>query len=352
MLGVARPRSSSPRSIAVAHRPRGRVLVDYNQNAWGRTLASVYSVRPHAPGRGLDAGDLEGDRARRRRSRTSASTTCPARVREARRSLEAAARAAQAASSWRHCCDACRCRATIAPMEAQPVGEIPPGDEWEYEPKWDGFRCIAFRDGERVDLHVEGGAAARPLLPRDRRGGRGASRRRGSCSTARSSIPDGPSASRSTTSCCGFIRRRVGSRCSRASTRPCCSSSTCSCSSSRSFAGAAAGRNGGPASRSWPRDPFAHRRASGFLRRPGSRSREALAALGRRRARRRHREARRRARTGRATGPGCRSSSSAVRRIVSSAASAMRRGRGSSARFCSGSTMMTGSSITSASARG
>jgi bifunctional non-homologous end joining protein LigD len=27
-------------------RPAGRVLVDYNQNAWGRTLASVYSVRP------------------------------------------------------------------------------------------------------------------------------------------------------------------------------------------------------------------------------------------------------------------------------------------------------------------
>lgn len=35
----------------VAKRPKGRVLVDYNQNAWGRTLASVYSVRPkpHAP---------------------------------------------------------------------------------------------------------------------------------------------------------------------------------------------------------------------------------------------------------------------------------------------------------------
>ncbi|MGE0521052.1 MAG: non-homologous end-joining DNA ligase [Candidatus Binatia bacterium] len=30
----------------VAKRPEGRVLVDYNQNAWGRTLASVYSVRP------------------------------------------------------------------------------------------------------------------------------------------------------------------------------------------------------------------------------------------------------------------------------------------------------------------
>ena len=30
----------------IEHRPPGRVLVDYNQNAWGRTLASVYSVRP------------------------------------------------------------------------------------------------------------------------------------------------------------------------------------------------------------------------------------------------------------------------------------------------------------------
>jgi bifunctional non-homologous end joining protein LigD len=30
----------------VAKRPEGHVLVDYNQNAWGRTLASIYSVRP------------------------------------------------------------------------------------------------------------------------------------------------------------------------------------------------------------------------------------------------------------------------------------------------------------------
>lgn len=30
----------------VANRPKGRVLVDYNQNSWGRTLASIYSVRP------------------------------------------------------------------------------------------------------------------------------------------------------------------------------------------------------------------------------------------------------------------------------------------------------------------
>ena len=31
---------------AIAKRPRGHVLVDYNQNAWGRTLASIYSIRP------------------------------------------------------------------------------------------------------------------------------------------------------------------------------------------------------------------------------------------------------------------------------------------------------------------
>jgi bifunctional non-homologous end joining protein LigD len=42
--------SHSPKLLTavyqVSKRPKGRVLVDYNQNAWGRTLASVYSVRP------------------------------------------------------------------------------------------------------------------------------------------------------------------------------------------------------------------------------------------------------------------------------------------------------------------
>src|SRR5207249_8693934 len=42
--------TENPRLITaeyrIAKRPAGRVLVDYNQNAWGRTLASVYSVRP------------------------------------------------------------------------------------------------------------------------------------------------------------------------------------------------------------------------------------------------------------------------------------------------------------------
>jgi bifunctional non-homologous end joining protein LigD len=45
---ASRNRSLMTAEYKVAKRPRGRVLVDYNQNAWGRTLASIYSVRPRA----------------------------------------------------------------------------------------------------------------------------------------------------------------------------------------------------------------------------------------------------------------------------------------------------------------
>jgi ATP-dependent DNA ligase len=39
-----------------------------------------------------------------------------------------------------------------APMEALSASELPKGPEWQYEPKWDGFRCIAFRDEDKVQL--------------------------------------------------------------------------------------------------------------------------------------------------------------------------------------------------------
>lgn len=44
-----------------------------------------------------------------------------------------------------------------SPMEAESVSEIPSGDEWAYEPKWDGFRCLAFRDGDEVQLVSKAG---------------------------------------------------------------------------------------------------------------------------------------------------------------------------------------------------
>jgi ATP-dependent DNA ligase len=41
---------------------------------------------------------------------------------------------------------------TYPPMEALPAAKLPSGSQWQYEPKWDGFRCLAFRDGKHVDL--------------------------------------------------------------------------------------------------------------------------------------------------------------------------------------------------------
>ena len=42
-------------------------------------------------------------------------------------------------------------------MEALQVSELPLGSEWQYEPKWAGFRCIAFRDGTKIDLMSKSG---------------------------------------------------------------------------------------------------------------------------------------------------------------------------------------------------
>jgi ATP-dependent DNA ligase len=37
-------------------------------------------------------------------------------------------------------------------MEALPASELPRGSNWQYEPKWDGFRCLIFRDAKKVSL--------------------------------------------------------------------------------------------------------------------------------------------------------------------------------------------------------
>jgi ATP-dependent DNA ligase len=46
---------------------------------------------------------------------------------------------------------------TTPPMEARAVSVLPAGDQWVYEPKWDGFRCLAFRDGSFVELRSKSG---------------------------------------------------------------------------------------------------------------------------------------------------------------------------------------------------
>jgi ATP-dependent DNA ligase len=54
---------------------------------------------------------------------------------------------------------------TYEPMEAKLVDELPTGGDWQYEPKWDGFRCLAFRDGDKVDLMSKAGKPLARYFP-------------------------------------------------------------------------------------------------------------------------------------------------------------------------------------------
>jgi ATP-dependent DNA ligase len=56
-------------------------------------------------------------------------------------------------------------RRPFPPMEALSVDEIPRGKEWQYEPKWDGFRCLLFRDGARVELQSKSGQSLTRYFP-------------------------------------------------------------------------------------------------------------------------------------------------------------------------------------------
>src|SRR5437588_2920046 len=53
----------------------------------------------------------------------------------------------------------------LPPMETRSVDEIPSGPDWQYEPKWDGFRCLAFRDGENVYLQSKSGQPLARYFP-------------------------------------------------------------------------------------------------------------------------------------------------------------------------------------------
>ena len=55
--------------------------------------------------------------------------------------------------------------AALVPMEARLVPELPTAGEWQFEPKWDGFRCLAFRDGAVVQLHAKSGKALGRFFP-------------------------------------------------------------------------------------------------------------------------------------------------------------------------------------------
>jgi ATP-dependent DNA ligase len=50
-------------------------------------------------------------------------------------------------------------------METRQVQRIPEGEQWSYEPKWDGFRCVAFRDGNEIELQSKSGESLTRYFP-------------------------------------------------------------------------------------------------------------------------------------------------------------------------------------------
>jgi ATP-dependent DNA ligase len=56
-------------------------------------------------------------------------------------------------------------RSPFSPMEALSVDRIPRGKGWQYEPKWDGFRCLVFRDGTSIELQSKSGQSLTRYFP-------------------------------------------------------------------------------------------------------------------------------------------------------------------------------------------
>ena len=53
----------------------------------------------------------------------------------------------------------------LEPMLAKGADDLPTGDGWSFEPKWDGFRCIVFRDGDEIELASRASGRSRATSP-------------------------------------------------------------------------------------------------------------------------------------------------------------------------------------------
>ncbi len=54
---------------------------------------------------------------------------------------------------------------TTEAMEAKSVEALPTGSGWQFEPKWDGFRCLAFKSGRDVELYAKSGKSLSRYFP-------------------------------------------------------------------------------------------------------------------------------------------------------------------------------------------
>ena len=178
-----------------AKRPEGRVLLDYNQNRWTSTLASVYSVRPvekatvstplawdelgsvemdqltllTVPDRVAERGDLWAPLAPEAGGRFDMMPHLVAPAKKGKKKTititstqpgeeEQAPAPEPKKPLWPEL--SLPLLPPYPPAEAKTVKAIPARGDWQYEPKWDGFRCLAFRDGAAVALQSKG---LRPL---------------------------------------------------------------------------------------------------------------------------------------------------------------------------------------------
>ena len=129
----------------------------------GRDVRHQHRHPPHARARAHGVGGPAGD-ARLRRA-------VPHRQPLAARPVPALAADAQALTfqSPPGRCAMFPIEPPIEPMLAKLADELPDGDGWLFEPKWDGFRAIVFRDGDEIYIQSRDLQAAGPLLPRARR---------------------------------------------------------------------------------------------------------------------------------------------------------------------------------------
>ncbi len=69
------------------------------------------------------------------------------------------------ASASSACCDACRSRRRTRRWRRSSSTRSRAAPGWQYEPKWDGFRCLAFRDGDEVELQSKAGQPLARYFP-------------------------------------------------------------------------------------------------------------------------------------------------------------------------------------------
>ena len=141
LIAMPGRRAARSRSREAQHRARRRGTRRALRRPRRPARREVRRRRPRRRA-GADRRRREGPRPRRRRAQGPGDGE-----RDEIPRAEAVARRSRGAAH-----DACKVKPPVSPMLAKLAREMPVGEQWSYEPKWDGFRCIVFRDGDEIEL--------------------------------------------------------------------------------------------------------------------------------------------------------------------------------------------------------